>query len=173
MRKAQTALPNLSMKAILSMLAAALMLGSTLAASAWTGVTRPLQANQAPVVSVGVDQTLTLADPAFLRGVVSDDTLTNPAAILYSSWSKVSGPGTVTFGSTTELLSWATFSAAGTYVLRLTVSDGSLSSSDDLSITVTAAAPHTLPRPAGLCHHPGRHQRRAGRGPGAGLARHL
>ena len=144
MRNFQSGFLNPSFKAILSVLAAVLILGSAVPASARTGVSRPLQANQPPVVSVGVDQTLTLADPAFLHGVVSDDTLTSPDAILYAAWSKISGPGTVTFGNTTDLLSWATFSAVGTYVVRLTVSDGSLSSSDDLSITVTAAAPHTL-----------------------------
>jgi len=107
-------------------------------------VPAPLQANAAPTVSVGVDQTVTLADPVFLRGVVNDDTLAEPDAILYAAWSKVSGPGTVTFGNRgIEVLTWATFSATGTYVLRLTVNDGELSATDDVTVNVLASYPNT------------------------------
>ena len=44
----------------------------------------------------------------------------------------MSGPGTVTFSSPTSLTPTATFSVAGTYVLRLTVSDSVLTASDDI-----------------------------------------
>src|SRR6266498_6060355 len=72
-----------------------------------------LLANQPPTVSVGVDQTITIVDRAFLHGVVSDDNLPTPGAILSVIWSKVSGPGTVNFGHRTDFLTWATFSATG------------------------------------------------------------
>ena len=48
-------------------------------------------------------------------------------------WSSVSGPGTVTFANANVLSTTATFSAAGTYVLRLTASDSLLTSTDDVT----------------------------------------
>ena len=54
---------------------------------------------------------------------VSDDGLPGGAGTVV--WSKVSGPGGVTFGDPSQLTTTAIFDAAGTYVLRLTASDGS------------------------------------------------
>src|SRR6185503_5485711 len=57
------------------------------------------------------------------------------------SWSKVSGPGTVTFDPTGSQVSssrMAAFSLPGNYVLRVTVSDGILSVTGDVPITVLA-----------------------------------
>jgi hypothetical protein len=52
-------------------------------------------------------------------------------------WSKVSGPGTVTFGDATDPTTTASFSVDGVYVLRLTVTDqDDATSSDDVTITV-------------------------------------
>src|SRR5574339_305439 len=110
-------------KFLILILAVALALGTYLVAFAQRAqgtvsgsqAPRALLVNQPPTVSVGVDQTVTLADPVFLRGVVTDDTLTSPSAILYASWSKISGPGTVTFAKSNELLTFATFSATGSY----------------------------------------------------------
>jgi len=56
-------------------------------------------ANQAPVVNAGADQTITLPAVANLAGTVTDDGLPNPPATVTKTWSKVSGPGTVTFGT--------------------------------------------------------------------------
>ena len=53
------------------------------------------------------------------------------------TWSKVSGPGTVTFASPNAATTTATFSAPGVYVLRLAAHDGVLSSSDDVGVTVS------------------------------------
>ena len=89
--------------------------------------------NQAPVVDAGPDKTMLLVA---LDGTVSDDGL--PSGTVTVTWSKVSGPGTVTFGSPNTIDTWASFSHPGTYVLRLTASDGSLSSSDDVTITVVS-----------------------------------
>jgi Domain of unknown function (DUF5060)/Bacterial Ig-like domain/Putative collagen-binding domain of a collagenase len=101
--------------------------------------------NAAPTVSAGLDQSITLPATATLAGTATDDGL--PAAsTLTTTWSKVSGPGTVTFGNAGQLNTSVTFSLSGTYVLRLTASDGTLSSQDDLSVTVTAAGvPPTPP----------------------------
>jgi hypothetical protein len=100
-----------------------------------------------PTVTVGTDQTLNLGDTAFLRGQVSDDGLPDPSQ-LTGSWSKVSGPGTVSFGRTDEFHTYADFGATGTYVLRLTVSDGGGSASDELSVTVRSGPTTTVRVPA-------------------------
>ena len=100
--------------------------------------TTPITTNQAPSVSAGTDQTVTL--PASLNGTVSDDGLPNPPGSLTVTWSKVSGPGTVTFASNSAVDTTATFSVVGTYVLQLTASDGALSANDAVQITVIPAS---------------------------------
>jgi hypothetical protein len=96
--------------------------------------------NTAPVVNAGADQTITLPATASLNATVTDDNLPAPASLTYA-WTKVSGPGTVTFSAPAAKISTATFSAAGTYVLQLTASDGALTSNDTLTVTVNAASP--------------------------------
>jgi hypothetical protein len=101
--------------------------------------------NQPPVVSAGPDQAVRLDSNGTLlmslAGSVSDDGL--PAPInLTSAWSVVSGPGLpipVSIGSPSQPTSQVSFAAPGSYVLRLTASDGVLSSSDDVIFTVNAA----------------------------------
>jgi Bacterial Ig-like domain len=102
--------------------------------------------NAAPTVSAGPDRNITLPNTATLTGTATDDGLPS-ASSLTSTWSKVSGPGTVTFGNAGQPSTTAAFSLAGTYVLRLTASDGTLSSQDVLSVNVTAAPvpPPTTP----------------------------
>jgi hypothetical protein len=53
----------------------------------------------------------------------------------------------VTFANGAAVNAIATFSSAGTYVLRVTGSDGALTDSDDVTVTVTAAG---QPPPATL-----------------------
>jgi uncharacterized protein YjiK len=95
--------------------------------------------NVAPVVGAGPDQTIA-PDTANLDGTVSDDGLPNPPGTVTSAWSKVSGPGTVTFGNANAVDTTAAFSEAGTYVLRLTADDSALSASDEVTVTVQAPA---------------------------------
>ena len=95
--------------------------------------------NTPPVVSAGPDQSITLPATASLGGSVTDDGL--PSNTLTSAWSVVSGPGTVSFGNAALAATTASFSAAGTYVLRLTGSDGVLSATDDVQVVVSPAAP--------------------------------
>ena len=99
----------------------------------------PIPPNTAPVVNAGADRTITLPASTALAATATDDGLPSPPAQLTRSWTKVSGPGTVTFSSTTTLTPTVTFSAAGAYVLRLTVSDSVLTTSDDIAVTVNAA----------------------------------
>ena len=97
--------------------------------------------NDAPQVNAGADQTVAVSASAKLAGKVTDDGLPDPPAKVTTTWSQVSGPATVTFGTASAAQTTATFSAAGTYVLRLEANDGSLTASDDVTITVTAASP--------------------------------
>ena len=93
--------------------------------------------NQPPTANAGPDQTITLPSSATLNGSVSDDGL--PSNTLTSTWSTVSGPGTVTFGNANAASTTASFSVAGTYVLRLTADDSALTASDDVTVTVNPA----------------------------------
>lgn len=100
-----------------------------------------VQGNQAPAIS-GLPGTLTLTLPtnsATFTPTVTDDGLPNPPAGLTYAWTKVSGAA-VTFSSSNTKDTTATFGAApGVYVLRLTVSDSSLSTTSDVAVTVNAA----------------------------------
>lgn len=91
--------------------------------------------NQPPEVEAGANLSVTLPVSITLRGSVSDDGLpiSNTLAI---TWSVVSGSGAVHFGAPQHEVTTATFDAAGTYQLRLTASDGELTSSDERTITV-------------------------------------
>jgi hypothetical protein len=116
----------------------------------------PMPPNQPPVVNAGPDQTITLPALASFSGTAADDG--NPISLVTSAWSQVSGPGAVVFGNAAVLETTATFSAAGTYTLRLTASDSSLSSFDDVVVIVngdsssnqSAAAPSSQ-EPAPNC----------------------
>lgn len=96
--------------------------------------------NEAPYVSAGVDQIIRLPNTAVLSGLASDDGLPLPSTLTVA-WSRVAGlgpAGTVVFGTPTSLQTTATFPSAGTYVLRLTASDGQKQSTDDVRIVVQA-----------------------------------
>jgi hypothetical protein len=96
--------------------------------------------NQPPTVNAGMDQTITLPSAAALSGTADDDGL--PNGTLVTSWSKVSGPGTVTFANASARSTTATFSMAGAYELRLTGNDGALSASD---LVIVTANPNPAP----------------------------
>ncbi|MBF0593351.1 MAG: right-handed parallel beta-helix repeat-containing protein [Candidatus Omnitrophica bacterium] len=91
--------------------------------------------NQPPAVSAGTDQTIALNDTASLQGVVTDDGVPSPF-LLTHRWTSVSGPGVVSFDNADQLVTSAHFSQPGTYVLKLTATDGFLSSSSNVMITV-------------------------------------
>jgi RHS repeat-associated protein len=91
--------------------------------------------NRPPVVNAGVDQTIKLPASATLTGTMSDDALPS-GGNLTSTWTKVSGPGNVTFSDNTSLTTTATFSLAGYYVLRLTASDSALTATDDVVLRI-------------------------------------
>jgi hypothetical protein len=93
--------------------------------------------NLAPTVSVGPNLTVQLGQLLSLSGIISDDGLPNPLNVLSVLWSRVSGPAPVTFANANSTSTTVQFSSAGTYVLRLSVSDGELDAFDELTVTVT------------------------------------
>lgn len=99
------------------------------------------EVNTPPVVDAGDNQEIDFGETADLVGSAVDDGLPDPPAALTYEWSKVSGPGDVTFGDDTDPTTTADFSEGGTYVLRLAASDGALSGTDDVTISVDVAPP--------------------------------
>jgi hypothetical protein len=91
--------------------------------------------NQPPQVNAGPDLAVTLPASAALNATVTDD----PQQTLSYQWIEVSGPGTVTFANPNAVDTTASFSAAGSYVLRLTANDGQLSGSDEVAVAVSGA----------------------------------
>jgi len=93
--------------------------------------------NTAPVVSAGLDLAVQLPGQAALDGTVTDDG--QPLTAPTTTWSRVSGPGTATFGDPALVDTTASFSAPGSYTLRLTANDGALSAFDDVVVEVERA----------------------------------
>jgi hypothetical protein len=94
--------------------------------------------NQAPIVSAGSFQTTSPNVAITLRGSASDDGLpTSPGRLTYA-WTVLFGPGTVAFTSVSDPRTSATFSAIGSYVLQLSVTDGQASSTGTVTVTVTS-----------------------------------
>jgi hypothetical protein len=117
--------------------------------------------NKPPEVKVDPVESTTLANPATLTAVATDDGLPKPYRRNTSNaatnaeprrpqgvqikWIQYRGPGKVTFrpdasavihGQPVTLTSKASFSAPGVYVLRVTASDGQLFTSRDVTVTV-------------------------------------
>jgi|GEM_PF-4025529 len=90
--------------------------------------------NRAPSVDAGSNQTVTLPGSATLDATITDDGL--PGSALTTTWSKLDGPGTVTFGDPDVVDTTASFSTDGAYELLLTADDGELTNSDVLTVTV-------------------------------------
>jgi len=110
--------------------------------------------NLAPSVNAGADRTITLPATTSLAGTASDDGRPSPPAAMTFAWSKVAGPGTVTFANGSALSTTASFSSAGVYTLRLSASDSALASTDDVVVTVNAA-PNTSGLTAQYFNDPG------------------
>lgn len=103
--------------------------------------------NQAPVVRAGPPLRVGL-NGAFTSIQLSqasavDDRL-DPSA-LFITWKPLSGPAPVTFTDPHLLQATATFTARGVYSLRVTASDGRLSSFSDTTVTVDQPPVVSLP----------------------------
>lgn len=99
--------------------------------------------NQPPAVNAGDDLMVTLPSSATLDGEVADDG--QPGGALAVTWSQVSGPGVATFADPRAVQTTASFSAAGSYVLRLEANDGARLSSDEMAVTVQPAPDISVP----------------------------
>ncbi|MDD4690053.1 MAG: DNRLRE domain-containing protein, partial [Eubacteriales bacterium] len=103
----------------------------------------PTDTNRAPMVSAGDDLTIYLPVTSVnLNGSVSDDG--KPGEELIVQWSKVSGPGNVSFADPAKPITQCVFDSAGVYILNLTASDGELSKTDSVSITVANNTPISI-----------------------------
>ena len=117
---------------------------SLLSTSDTATITVNPQLNQAPVVNPGANRTIALpTNSVMLNGTVTDDGL--PTGTLQIAWTTLSGPGTVTFSSANSAATQATFSAVGTYLLQLAVSDSQLSSSATVAVVLLPAGANQPP----------------------------
>jgi len=92
--------------------------------------------NAAPQVDPGPGPAASAGSPAVLAGSVSDDG--KPAnATVSVAWSRLAGPGNVTFGNASAAATTATFGVAGNYTLRLAASDGVSTVYQNLAVIVT------------------------------------
>lgn len=97
-----------------------------------SGVPAPASSNAAP--SVIASQGAARADFIELGGVVKDDG--QPSGTLTTTWSVESGPngGEVRFDDPNQISTKARFTLPGTYVLRLSATDGEKTGSDTITI---------------------------------------
>ena len=99
--------------------------------------------NNAPAVTLLSPTIASVALPNTVTGLLLEATATDdgkpvvPGA-LTTTWTKVSGPGTVTFDNASTPTTGARFSANGLYLLRLTANDGALQTVREVRVTVAA-----------------------------------
>lgn len=103
--------------------------------------------NLAPVVNAGPDQSIASGATATLSGAVGDDGVPLAPGTVTRVWSKVSGPGTVSFADASSAATTATFSTSGTYVLALSAQDALLSAVDETTVHVIASGSSLDPAP--------------------------
>ncbi len=94
--------------------------------------------NLAPTANAGLDKSGTVNTAVAFSGTGSDPD-NGPQALSYA-WSWVSGPVNVTPAPANSQQPSFTPTVAGTYVFRLTVSDGAATAMDDIQVTVTSGA---------------------------------
>ena len=88
------------------------------------------------LANAGPDQTVFGTNVTFLSGTATDDTSDR----LTTSWSVVAGPSDVEFANASSLNTAVRFRTHGVYTLRLSVSDGELSDTDDVTLVVASGA---------------------------------
>ncbi|TDN91538.1 right-handed parallel beta-helix repeat-containing protein [Microbacterium sp. BK668] len=90
-----------------------------------------------PTVKILAPRTVRLTEDLHLDAVVDDASPVAPRCLgLRLHWSKISGPGDVTFHFRSGLRTTAAFSRPGDYVLRLTVRDGERAQSETIRVRV-------------------------------------
>lgn len=98
----------------------------------------PPPANEPPAVNAGYDQVVEWgnADTITLTGIVTDDGLPSPPGSTTVIWSLKEGPAPVTFANINALVTNATFTQKGTYIIQLAAQDGEYQDSDEMVVTV-------------------------------------
>ena len=94
--------------------------------------------NNPPTANAGPDRSAYLAGASaqlVLSGNVADDGLPDQFSLV-RAWSKVSGPGEVSFSSPAASATVATFVEPGSYVLRLSATDSDLSAADEVLVQI-------------------------------------
>ena len=89
-------------------------------------------------VSISGQNTVILPNTLSLSGSVSDSALPSGGTIT-TTWSELSGPGTVSFANPQQLATTASFSKPGSYVLLLSATDPDASGSLQFPVTVNPA----------------------------------
>lgn len=97
----------------------------------WEVHQHPGSPDHPPIAIAGVDRHVMVNGKTYLSGEAS-----SAGTLRRVMWKKESGPGRVRFEDANALVTTATFSVPGDYVLELTVRDESLESSSQLKVSV-------------------------------------
>lgn len=95
-------------------------------------------ANLGPQVDAGPMQSVALGAEVLLAGEATYISPPETSRDLVVEWTKLDGPGDVSFADAEASATTALFNATGTYVLRLLANDGIQSGSSEVTIVVTA-----------------------------------
>jgi RHS repeat-associated protein len=96
----------------------------------------PPSSGDSITISISAASTVTMPNTLQLNGTATD----NQGDALTVAWSQVSGPGAVTFANPAALVTTASFSDLGSYILQMTASDA-LSTSASVQITISVTPP--------------------------------
>lgn len=108
--------------------------GCNLGGGGGGGDAPPAPVNSAPTVSIAPPGQGAVNEDVALTGNVTDDGL--PGSGMVYTWTKISGPGTVTFANGSAAVTSARFSAVGSYTVRLEANDGALVTGANVTIDV-------------------------------------
>ncbi len=106
--------------------------------------------NQPPTVTADAESAV-FPSAATLDGTVTDDLLPDPPGMTSVVWSKVSGPGDVSFADAAAADTTATVSEPGLYELQLVADDGELTVGDTVAVSITDANAFPPPPVAQEC----------------------
>ncbi len=96
----------------------------------------PRDKNFGPVVDAGSNQSLNQPGAIQLDGSATDDGSPSTPGNVQVNWTRISGPDAVTFDDATTTNPTANFGGGGDYILRLSATDGLITTYDDVSIGV-------------------------------------
>ncbi len=104
----------------------------------------PLETNAAPIVSAGVNKIASVNETVHLLGTASDDGRPTTGQ-LTTYWTIHGGASPLAPANPSQVNTTITFAEPGTYLARLTASDSELSTSAEVTITVTTGTSQQVP----------------------------